>query len=53
MEINDAERELILRGLFEMAETGGDDPATTQRINELVVKLGGDPNETFFFLEHG
>jgi hypothetical protein len=53
MEMNDAERELLLRGLFEMVETGGEDPATTARVNELVLKLGGDPDETFFLLEHG
>jgi hypothetical protein len=48
MRLTDGERDLILRGLFELTITYAEDDRLRARAQTLVVKLGGDPDEMFY-----
>ena len=48
MDISDAERNLILAGLFELTITYADDDEQRARCKALAEKLGGDPDAMFF-----
>ncbi|HEY7105251.1 MAG TPA: hypothetical protein VH986_02495 [Acidimicrobiia bacterium] len=48
MDITDAERDLLLAGLFELHLARPDDDEQAHAISALVVKLGGAPDTAFF-----
>ena len=47
-DLTDDERDLILRGLFELTITYADDDAQWEQCKALASKLGGDPDAMFF-----
>jgi hypothetical protein len=53
MELTDQERNLLLSGLYHLSNVQDEDPENVRQIDELVEKLGGDPDAMFFLLEHG
>jgi hypothetical protein len=48
MDLTDDERDLILRGLFELTITYADDDEKRGRCKTLAAKLGGDPDAMYF-----
>lgn len=52
MELTDQERNLLLSGLYHLSNVQDEDPGNVRQIDELVEKLGGDPDAMFFLLEH-
>jgi hypothetical protein len=42
------QRDLILRGLFELTITYAEDDALRDEVKALAAKLGGDPGAMFF-----
>ena len=48
MELNHAERDLLLAALFELRLAHEENTEERARIEALVVKLGGDPDTGFF-----
>ena len=53
MELTDQERNLLLSGLYHLSNAQAEDVENAGQIEALVDKLGGDPDATFFLLEHG
>ena len=48
MDFTDQERNLILRGLFELTITYAEDDELREQAGALAVRLGGDPDEMFY-----
>jgi len=48
MELTDAERDLVLAGLFKLIITYVEDDEKRERCKALAWKLGGDPNAMFY-----
>jgi hypothetical protein len=53
MELTEQERNLLLSGLYHLSNAQAQDVENSGPIEDLVEKLGGDPDATFFLLEHG
>jgi hypothetical protein len=53
MELTDQERNLLLSGLYHLSNAETEDAESSDQIEALVDKLGGDPDAQFFLLEHG
>ena len=47
-DITDAERNLILAGLFDLTITHAEDAAKRERCQALAATLGGEPDALFF-----
>jgi hypothetical protein len=48
MDLTRDERDLILRGLFELTVTYVEDDEKREQCKGLAVRLGGDPDAMFF-----
>jgi hypothetical protein len=48
MRLTNRERDLVLRGLFEVTITYADDDELREEIRRLAIMLGGDPAAMFF-----
>ena len=48
MDLNDDERGLLLRGLYDLRIMHAEDIEQGERIAALVLRLGGDPDVVFF-----
>jgi hypothetical protein len=48
MQLTQRERDLVLRGLFEVTITYAEDDDLREEVRRLAIMLGGDPAATFF-----